>query len=64
MKENRNDKEMESLNEELITLEAFKNQLIQKLQSPYYLKIQDERSAMLEIRAGAGGNEVCIWAVI
>ena len=42
LKENRNDKEMESLiNEEINNLEEFKNQLIQKLQLLYCLKIQE-----------------------
>ena len=64
LKENRNDKEMESLiNEELITLEEFKNELIQKTIIALLPKDpRDERSVMLEIRAGAGGNEACIWA--
>ena len=64
LKENRNDREMESLiNEELITLEEFKNELIQKTTLALLPKDpRDERSVMLEIRAGAGGNEACIWA--
>ena len=64
LKENRNDKEMESLiNEELITLEESKNELIQKTTIALLPKDpRDERSVMLEIRAGAGGNEACIWA--
>ena len=64
LKENRHDKEMESLiNEELINLEECKNSLIQKITIALLPKDpRDERSVMLEIRAGAGGNEACIWA--
>ena len=64
LKENRNDKDMESLiNEELFSLEDLKNQLIEKLTIALLPKDpRDERSVMLEIRAGAGGNEACIWA--
>ena len=64
LKENRNDKEMESLiNEELIILEESKSELIQKPTIALLPKDpRDERSVMLEIRAGAGGNEACIWA--
>ena len=64
LKENRNDKEMESLiNEELTNLEECKNKLIQKTTIALLPKDpRDERSVMLEIRAGAGGNEACIWA--
>ena len=62
LKENRNDKEMESLiNEELTNLEEFKTELIQKTTIALLPKDpRDERSVMLEIRAGAGGNEACI----
>ena len=64
LKENRNDKDMESLiNEELCNLEDLKNKLIQKVTIALLPKDpRDERSVMLEIRAGAGGNEACIWA--
>jgi len=64
LKESRQDKEMESLiNEELIILEECKNKLIQKATIALLPKDpRDERSVMLEIRAGAGGNEACIWA--
>ena len=64
LKENRNDKDMESLiNEELFSLEDLKNQLIEKLTIALLPKDpRDERSVMLEIRAGAGGNEACLWA--
>ena len=65
LKENRNDKEMEALiNEEITNLEDCKNKLIQKTTIALLPKDpRDERSVMLEIRAGAGGNEACIWAV-
>ena len=55
---------METLiNEELINLEECKNKLIQKTTIALLPKDpRDERSVMLEIRAGAGGNEACIWA--
>ena len=64
LKDNRNDKDMELLiNEELCSLEDLKNQLIEKLTIALLPKDpRDERSVMLEIRAGAGGNEACIWA--
>ena len=64
LKENRNDKEMEALiNEEITNLEECKNELIQKTTIALLPKDpRDERSVMLEIRAGAGGNEACIWA--
>ena len=64
VKESRDDKEMELLaREELQNLELSKNELIQKLTLALLPKDpRDERSVMLEIRAGAGGNEACIWA--
>ena len=64
LKDNKNDKEMELLiNEELLNLEEFKYKLIQKTTIALLPKDpRDERSVMLEIRAGAGGNEACIWA--
>ena len=64
VKESRDDKEMELLpKEELQNLELSKNQLIQKLTLALLPKDpRDERSVMLEIRAGAGGNEACLWA--
>ena len=64
LKDNRNDKDMELLiNEELGSLEDLKKQLIEKLTIALLPKDpRDERSVMLEIRAGAGGNEACIWA--
>ncbi len=64
VKESRDDKEMELLaREELENLELSKNQLIQKLTLALLPKDpRDEKSVMLEIRAGAGGNEACLWA--
>jgi peptide chain release factor 1 len=64
VKESRDDKEMELLaREELQNLELSKNELIQKLTLALLPKDpRDERSVMLEIRAGAGGNEACLWA--
>ena len=49
--------------EELENLEFLKNELIQKLTLALLPKDpRDEKSVMLEIRAGAGGNEACLWA--
>ena len=64
LKESKGDKEMEALiNDELITLQKIKDSLIQKLKIALLPKDpRDDRSVMLEIRAGAGGNEACIWA--
>ena len=64
VKESRDDKEMELLAlEELKHLELIKKQLIQKLTIALLPKDpRDERSVMLEIRAGAGGSEACLWA--
>ncbi len=64
LKESRDDKEMELLaQEELQNLELSKNDLIQKLTLALLPKDpRDERSVMLEIRAGAGGDEACLWA--
>ena len=64
LKDNKNDKDMELLiNEEIISLENFKNELMQKTTIALLPKDpRDERGVMLEIRAGAGGNEACIWA--
>ncbi len=63
-KESKDDKEMESLaQEEMKRIEVVKDELIQKItlalipQDP-----RDQKSVMLEIRAGAGGDEACIWA--
>ena len=64
LKESKGDKEMEALiNDELINLQQNKDSLIQKLKIALLPKDpRDDRSVMLEIRAGAGGNEACIWA--
>ncbi len=64
LKEIRNDKDMESLiNDELVSLEDSKSKIIQRATISLLPKDpRDERSVMLEIRAGAGGNEACIWA--
>ena len=64
LKETKGDIDMEALiNEELIDLYETKNNLIQKLKIALLPKDpRDDKSVMLEIRAGAGGNEACIWA--
>ena len=64
LKETRGDKDMEALIvEELDDLNQTKDQLIQKITIALLPKDpRDDRSVMLEIRAGAGGNEACIWA--
>ncbi len=64
LKDSKGDKDMEALiNEELINLQQNKDLLIQKLKIALLPKDpRDDRSVMLEIRAGAGGNEACIWA--
>ena len=64
LKESRSDKELESLaQEEIKTLEDKKNKLLDRLTLALLPKDpRDERSVMLEIRAGAGGDEACIWA--
>ncbi len=55
----------ENRNEELITLEESKSELIQKTTIALLPKDpRDERSVMLEIRAGAGGNEAVYGPVI
>ena len=63
-KESKEDKDMEFLaQEEMQRLEVLKEDLIKRLtfallpQDP-----RDQKSVMLEIRAGAGGDEACIWA--
>ena len=64
LKETKGDQDMEALiNEELSNLQKTKDSLIQKLKIALLPKDpRDDRSVMLEIRAGAGGNEACIWA--
>ena len=63
-KESKEDKDMESLaQDEMKRLQLLQEELIQKItlallpQDP-----RDQKSVMLEIRAGAGGDEACIWA--
>ncbi len=64
LKDTKGDKDMEALiNDELTDLQEKKDSLIQKLKIALLPKDpRDDRSVMLEIRAGAGGNEACIWA--
>ena len=64
LRETKDDKEMEMLiNDELVNLQDSKEQLIKKITIALLPKDpRDDRSVMLEIRAGAGGNEACIWA--
>ena len=64
LKDSKDDKEMEVLiNDELQDLQNNKDNLIQRIKLALLPKDpRDDRSVMLEIRAGAGGNEACIWA--
>ena len=64
LKDSKDDKEMEGLiNDELQDLQNNKDNLIQRIKIALLPKDpRDDRSVMLEIRAGAGGNEACIWA--
>ncbi len=64
LKESKNDKDLEDLaQEELQRLDLLKDSLIKRLTLALLPKDpRDERSVMLEIRAGAGGDEACIWA--
>ena len=64
LKDTKDDKDMEVLiNEELKNLQMNKDNLIQRITVALLPKDpRDDRSVMLEIRAGAGGNEACIWA--
>ncbi len=64
LRDSKGDEDMESLaQEELLRLETCQTDLVKRLtlallpQDP-----RDERSVMLEIRAGAGGDEACLWA--
>ena len=64
LKESKSDKDMESLaQEEIERLDLGREDLLNRLtlallpQDP-----RDKKSVMLEIRAGAGGDEACIWA--
>ncbi|AAQ00727.1 MULTISPECIES: peptide chain release factor 1 [Prochlorococcus] len=64
LRQSKSDKEMEALaQEELIRLEELEKDLVNRLTLALLPKDpRDERSVMLEIRAGAGGDEACIWA--
>ena len=64
LKESRGDQDMEALaQEELEVLEHRRSDLIQRLTLALLPRDpRDERSVMLEIRAGAGGDEACLWA--
>ena len=64
LKDSKDDKEMEVfINDELQDLQNNKDNLIQRIKIALLPKDpRDDRSVMLEIRAGAGGNEACIWA--
>ncbi len=64
LRDSREDKDMESLaQEELLRLDALKEELLDRLTLALLPKDpRDDRSVMLEIRAGAGGDEACIWA--
>ena len=64
LKESRGDTEMECLaQDELNDLSTRHEALVQKLTLALLPRDpRDERSVMLEIRAGAGGDEACLWA--
>ena len=64
LKESRGDAAMEVLaQEELASLNSRHAELTEKLTVDLLPRDpRDERSVMLEIRAGAGGDEACIWA--
>ena len=64
LKESRGDTAMEELaQEELVSLNQRHEQLTQRLTVALLPRDpRDERSVMLEIRAGAGGDEACLWA--
>jgi peptide chain release factor 1 len=64
LREHRGDPAMEELaNDELATLEQEIGELEQRLTIALLPRDpRDERSVMLEIRAGAGGDEAAIWA--
>ncbi len=64
LKESRGDAGMEELaQQELQELDRQHDDLIQKITVALLPKDpRDERSVMLEIRAGAGGDEACLWA--
>ena len=64
LKESRGDAAMEELaQQELQELDHHHADLIQRITLALLPKDpRDERSVMLEIRAGAGGDEACLWA--
>ena len=64
LRESRGDSEMEELAQlELQSLERRHDELIQRLTVALLPRDpRDERSVMLEIRAGAGGDEASLWA--
>ena len=64
LKDSRGDAEMEGLaQEELNDLTGRQADLLQRLTVALLPRDpRDERSVMLEIRAGAGGDEACLWA--
>ena len=64
LKESRGDAAMEELaQEDLASLNTLHAELTEKLTVALLPRDpRDERSVMLEIRAGAGGDEACIWA--
>ena len=64
LKDSRGDAEMEGLaQEELNDLTGRQADLLQRLTLALLPRDpRDDRSVMLEIRAGAGGDEACLWA--
>ena len=64
LRSSKDDKDMELLaQEELYRLDTLKTDLLDRLTLALLPKDpRDERSVMLEIRAGAGGDEACLWA--
>ena len=64
LRESRGDNDLEALaQEELLSLEQQQTNLEQRLRIALLPRDpRDERSVMLEIRAGAGGDEACLWA--
>ena len=64
LRESRGDSEMEELAQlELQSLEQRHDELVQRLTVALLPRDpRDERSVMLEIRAGAGGDEASLWA--
>ncbi len=64
LKESKGDEDLVSLiQEELKDLQGREEELLQRLTMALLPKDpRDEKSVMLEIRAGAGGDEACLWA--